>query len=453
VTHQADKLLNECKGILHMAAYTEKKLRADLIAIARAAARSMEWAIGLPVELIDEETKKYLQSIDGNPKTGIEDCNPFAVKERLSEVASLYELVSRLRVEVQSKETTLYSEILAESQAIKTEESAKKLAIITLEAEWKASGKTGAAPTVNVDNIYTAIKNTREQKNYLRGFPGHPLNLLEQIHEIRERYKRELRLLLVRAEAIRLTMSSSYPYAPRSLLKEILDLTPENPNPVPVIGNWLRDLSLLIEKSMQASRVVTLYRFIQKDGWTTENIAEQLGLDIDCKFSLALNRRNLGLKDDEYARMIAIGVAPAFNETRIDTFKLANEKIAWINHARATRKLFSFDMDLLFDEAILKDKLDSNKEYHFTKPVEIFGGIAGWGIDSNCLEDHLNLRQIVGWTNRPLGGEVNVRLANAVRDSTGVMTRGKLPYAGIYEQETKMHDIVIGLQFYVFKKE
>jgi hypothetical protein len=427
-----------------------KALHLKIREIAKTNAARMAWAQGLPESLIDEETRAYLLSAVGDPRDEIENCNPFAIKERITEVTSLFELVSKLRIDAISKETALYTEILSEHQILKLEEGSKKIATIAFEADWKASGKTTLAPTEYVTDMFTDMATSRALKISLRSAPGHPLNLLEQILEIRDRYKSELRLLLSRAESVKLAMSYCFPNSPKSLLSEILKLTADNPNPLPSIAKWLRNLSLLLEKGMLESKLVTIYRFIHADGWTNQDLPALLKTDGDITVDFELNRKNLGLKDDEYARMISIGVSPSFLEQRINTYDDATKNLPWISNLRSSRKQLSFDMNLSFEQAVLKDADDGDKEYSFKSFKEVFGGIPGWGIDCGSLDQFLHLREISQWTNRTIGETISITLANTVRDNVAATTRNKVIFPAY--NEMMLHDFVVGLQFYVYKK-
>jgi hypothetical protein len=418
--------------------------------------QQMLWAHGLPAKLIDEEARELLVSSDGDPRDLVLECNAFAISDRLEEITSLFDLVSRVRADALAKEAALYGQVLAEDLAMSQEANQQKITEIEFAANWKLSTAVGTFPKDTVKDLVAAARVSRNQAQLLRSIPGHPLNTLEQILDLRDRYKKELRILLGRAEAVRLVLNHSFAIAVPSLLKQVLELSDMKPNPGTTIADWLRYTTRLIDIKMMRAISVTRYRLFTDwaDSAGTNNIAKDLQEGKNLTYTLDLDRQHLGVATDQVARIVGIGFAPVFGFNKI--YKVAQnldatQEAARLNDMQSKRKQMSFDIWAEFDETVLTDVEAPGKEYHFPKIQMVFEGIAGWGDDSGSASDVISLKSVPQLTNRPFGGKVKVTIPNALIWNGGQYVRSAL-INDFLEESMAIRNIAIGIQYVVHSK-
>lgn len=421
-------------------------LRLSAIKLVENDTAKFHWAFGLPKETLDEEATNYLSSADGNPLDLVESCNPFAVSDRIADVASLFELTAKLRIDALSKEGALINEILLEQLASESSVFERNVAKVAFEADWKSSQRVGSSQVKDVEDIFDLASKARVNRLNLRSTPGHPFNLIEQILELRRRYCLELRILLARAESIKLILKASFAYSVPSLLKAL----PKNASPVSSIGDWLRDMSLGLERNALESRVVTMYRFLGANNWTTEDVRNILVRPGDAIFTVNLNRQLLGLTDQETARILAIGVAPTFGMTTSNRFSDAADaanKMPLISNSRAMQRQISFDCIYTLSAVAL---MDNEKTYNYPATTEFLGGVAGWGVDDGAAENAVALRSNSAIENRPFESVLTIKINSWVFANWGIFGRQDISILSS-NADASLSDVLVGVRFAVHK--
>jgi hypothetical protein len=423
-------------------------LREQIIGWVSAKPDEYPWAVGLPSKTLDIEAMSYINSANGDPTKLIESANPFDVSERLKEITSLFELLSRLRADSFSKETALISQVLDEKLAMESAKFESDNATVALEADWKSAGKAGPAPVANVSEIFELHKQSRKSAQKMRSLPGHPANLLEQINELRRRYIEELRTLLGRSESTRLTLQASFGISVKSLYKAL----PADRSPIPAIGDWLRSVSEGLEVHALNSRVVTVYRFVNQDGWLIDgDLTPKLAaINSDVECTLTLSKASLGVQPDETARILAYGVAPSYGKPK-DYIggDEANRDAAFINNLRAIARQTSYDIGVRFSPVRIQNEFGA---FDFPEVDEKLYGIPGWSIDMGAAEEALILRTTDMLKNRPIGGKVTIHISNIVRNLwTGVSRHTPLSTINVANIDFAAKDILFAIRYVATK--
>lgn len=416
-----------------------------------------KWVKLLPEKLLDKEAFDYLSSAEGDPTDLVTSFNPFAMSARVSDVTTSLEAVTRLRAEALVKEALLYGEILAEGEQFEKEKHVAEIMNADYKKNLKLLGQEVGDEESPVSSVIGITKKYRDQRSQLREIPGHPLNLLEQSITARKRYIKELAILLAKAEGIRLVIGESFPFKIESILAKIVKSFDTTPNPIPLIAQWIRDLLLSQESSQLGVRLVTIYRLLEKDGWSTDGIEKQIQNDNDVSASFHLSRTNLRLDESEHARMIAIGVAPVFEHTGVgDKVEEAGKFLPYVSNARSMRRQLSFDLRLEFESLIVNDPVSIDekppvRKYAFPKVIEEFNGVQGWGAETGSASNAIPLRQVPLWTNRAHGGKVLVTLSKFAKHHHKTFPLTSLLDTKNFS-ETTIHDIAVGVQYIVYKK-
>lgn len=413
------------------------------------------WAKGLPDNTLDEQALIYINSADGNPLELIESCNPFAVSDRIADVASLFELTTKLRIDALTKEGSLINEILTEDLAARSASDEKRIASIASDAYWKSSGKLGDSPENNVANIFKLASEARVNRLTLREIPGHPFNLIEQILELRERYCSELRLLLARAETVRLILKTSFAFDVQSLLEVLKNNTRDNTSPTSDIADWLRTVSLGLEAKALESKVFTMYRLLGEDGWTDLDVEKILSSRGNAIFEIDLEEK-LGINDDEIARVISIGVAPVVDQNNgVDDIDIGEGYMPILTALRSLQSQASYDYNVEFSPVTINE---GGYNYNYPVTSEYIGGVGCWFSGAGPAETLVQLRTSSSIANRPIKNcKVKIVIQEHIRANWGnrlwLRKDFKLntPHAYI-GKELRPCDVLVGIRFVVNKR-
>lgn len=422
--------------------------RDRVLALASNDAAAYGWAARLPSTGIDEAATSYLNDASTAPETLVEQCNPFAVSDQLSEVSALYERAVQQRLDAHTLEASLLNEILDEDLADQAKDSQLMVETMAYLATVRTADTGVPAPPSEHDTpvkeVYRLISEARSLRRLYRGTRGHPFNLLEQLEQARERYFSTLTRLLAKAEAAHFVLRGSYGYPASSVLDLVRNASGENP--LPIVDRWLRRLAIDLEGHASRERVVTVYRLLGQDGWVDlEALSIALKSAGSASLRVELDRSRLGIHAGEAARLLAIGAAPVFGWSGVPESKeLATEWSAFKADLRANRETLSFDVSIGL-EAV--EYVKQPQRYNFPPVVETHAGIGAWGVGSGTASRSVGLRGSVRLTNRPIDGcFVNIAIDSTVRASFGVFQRPGIPKIG-KESELTPTDVLLGVRF------
>lgn len=415
---------------------------------------TLTWAHDLPTTLFDESAITFLKTPENDPVDKVSEVNLFDIDKRLAEVNALFDLVVRLRTDGLAKELALYNEVLSADSDRVTHAARMRIAIDTAIADWKRAGSEGANPKVLVEGIFGKAESDRRSREDMRGIPGHPFNLLEQILEYRSRYQQEMRVLLARAEGIKVVLRECFGLKVKSLRDLVFATTAEAPNPLPIIVEWLRLVTRKLRSAELTQRKRTIYRLFSEDPrWTKQKLTDLFKANARITLPVTLNDESLELSAGEKARLISMGVAvviPGDSEQDSDS----NSKHSpGRMQARSLRDTFSYDFTAKFREVSLTDKLLDGRRDYVSPPVqERWSGVGAWARDSGSLEDAIPLRDIPLMTNRPAAMEFDLVIDENVRTVGGRMNYNSGSY-GWHPAELVPTDVAIALTYVVYSEE
>ena len=402
----------------------------------------------LPTQTLDAQAWAYISAEKTGPTKMIERCNPFDVMGQLADISALTELVARLRFDAQTAEGRLIDEVLADERLSTGEPDRKSIATAAHGADLAETGGSSqdAKPVVERLNLLDA--EARDQRYAFRNEPGHPWNLLEVVLRLRERYCAELVRLLAKAEAVYFVLNGSFGLrSPTALLSQI----PAGKNPMPVIDDWLRMLSIELEACAAKERVMTVYRYAvaMRSAVDPATLAKSLkqGSNTPVEFEVNLTQEWLALAAGEIPRVQGIGFAPVFGYAW--PFTLSGDATslgAWKAELRALQSRATFSGAITFPEIVYANA--DGKPFKFQKATEIISGVGGWGSASGTLSQHVVLQSSRRIVNRPATGTVKFSLGNRIlHPATSAASVGlnELPQCG-NEAEVDVVDVVIAVR-------
>lgn len=402
----------------------------------------LSWATGLPTDSLDVEAWTYISTAGTSPFEIVEKCNAFAVADQLTDVAALADLLSRLRADAHAVEGALLQEVFVDDRTARSQANRRSIDTCAYRADYKFSNEKDAPNNVDIDALYGLEAETRNQRFAFRSAPGHPWNLLEQLAELRRKYCANLSRLLAKAEAATFVLNGSFGYQAASLFAQ---LQPSG-NPMPAIGDWLRKLSLDLEDHAGRERILTVYKYVAAEAWGPDHSSLRARLQgpgaVD--FSVDLSPSILGVKATEKARILAVGLAPAFSYNGVfDTYAQANEGSTFRGELRALRGSISFDATITLEQ---QEYLRDGRRYTFPPVTESFAGIKGWGAGDGSLNEVVSMRTSRRIANRPLGGLARITIGDTVRWPSAVTGRTGIPFA-LAHPEVTPHDVIVGIRY------
>ena len=402
--------------------------------------QTLKWASNIPTEPIDITTLAYLKQAATSPYRLIEKTNPFAVRDRIADVRELFATARQARSDYLAIEAQLIQEVLADEQSEREDPEAKFVSNLRLAADGKTAGTALQNPT-QIDTLFDLGREYRLQRQVFRAEAGHSFNLGERLAEQRDIYQLTLAKLIAKAEAVALVLSGSFAFKNASLADSVL----AGGNPIPNIYRWIVDLLAGLEDHAKGERIVTRFRLLKGNNWYAGDLEAQLRAFQDINIEVPLSRENLGVQATETARILAIGIAPAYNFVAMD-IPSAKEIMPYVSNLRALRGQLSFEAAITLSSVQYDhegDKID------FPAASEFFGGIPCWGIGTGSASQSVSMRSSPTITNRPVGGTAKIWLGGGVIANWGAMHRAAVP-AMDTQAEMSPTDIVIGVKIGIY---
>jgi hypothetical protein len=403
------------------------------------------WADELPTKSIDEEALAYLANEKTGPSRFIERCNPFAVSEQISDLSSFYDILVELRNDAHAIEATLIRDVLSDVQAELSQPFIEQLAQISVDSDWISANKTPPPPSSQVTELAKIEREERDRRRMFRSTSGHPFNLQEKLLDTRRRYFIYLSRAIAKSEALGFVLKGSFGFLTESLVDEIKKASSD---PLVKFGDWLRHISFGLEEHATRETIITLYRLLGADGWLPgiPSIASVLNAAGDTpSLKIEFNSHNLGIGDNEVARILAVGVAPTFGWSGSPSMDDATKNAALLSFGRAMREHISFDANLEFQPVEYLNS--SGDRFNYPGFIESFGGIGGWCVGLGPVASALKLRSSSRLTNRPVGGYAYLNMPANARTSWNTVGREAFPLLGHgLPSEMKLSDIAIGIR-------
>lgn len=399
---------------------------------------SIGWS-DFPSETLDSEAHRYITATQGDPRALVESVIPFDVSGLLSEVSTGISNLARLRAQTFDRETSLLLQTLNEKTEQECKSSDQQVSSLQYLANWETAQKAGIADPAPAVRRLQLQQDARDMRTALRSVSGHPLNLSQQIRDLRELYLSELRRALAKAETARLMLGKAYGYTASSPI----DLVSPASDASVALGQWLDKLTLGLEENSMETRVATIYRLVGAHGLSAQSIATLLRSAGKAEIVVNLGKPQLGMTEEETGRILAIGLAIVWGDvTRFANETEANKFSSLVFNCRSLRKQYSFDANVTFPAFSISD---SGQVYNFPEATESFFGVRGWGVDDGAAEGVLQLRTGGQIANRPVFGQIQITVAQEVFSNAGVSSRTAIPNE--LTNESGLTDILVGVKF------